>query len=506
MYISDLEILKQKITIDGKLNMSEIIKAILKDASDDKKRQYMYVGQRYYDGDHDILQKDFTKTWVYENDNGREYKTLIENENSSNHHNVHNFHQLLVDQKTSYVVGKPPTVTIEGAEKSTALKNFEDEVTKYIDETFADTINDYITGTSNKGVEWLHFYITKSGELRYVIIPAQEVIPFYESQYQRELEALIRFYSFYVVKPGGETAERKKVEWWTNEAIEYYTEDEDGNFIKTSTAPHFWNVTYIDDLETDREPQNWGRIPFIPLRNNSNCTSDLNRIKGLQDAYNLISSTSTNNQIDLVELYWVIQGYGGETAKAIESKLRINKAVNITDPNGEIQAQQVTLSVGERLEWLKMLRKDIYHLGMGMDVDDETFGTAPSGVALDFKYELLEQKADQLIRKLQLALKDFFWFITKYINDKNGTNYDSALVKVTINKNKHTNEAEKINSIMSSRGLVADKLLLEKHPFVDDVNEALKELEEQEANNIRKQEAIFGSPQNTPPENIENEE
>ena len=141
-----------------------------------------------------------------------------------------------------------------------------------------------------------------------------------------------------------------------------------------------------------------------------------------------------------------------------------------------------------------------------MDVDDETFGTAPSGVALEFKYELLDQKADQLIRKLQLAMKDFFWFLTKYINDRNGTAYDSSLVKVTVHKNKHTNEAEKINAIMASRDLVPDKLLLERHPYVDDVNEALKELKAQKEEARKDQQAMFGSPVNTPSDGGANEE
>ena len=61
---------------------------------------------------HDILQHDFRQSWVYD-----EVETaagidrsghLITNENNSNHHNVHNIYQQQVDQKTAYIVGKPP--------------------------------------------------------------------------------------------------------------------------------------------------------------------------------------------------------------------------------------------------------------------------------------------------------------------------------------------------------------------------------------------------------------
>lgn len=205
----------------------------------------------------------------------------------------------------------------------------------------------------------------------------------------------------------------------------------------------------------------------------------MQRIKGLQDAYNIISSASTNNQIDLVELYWIVQGYGGETAKAIQQKLQLNKAVSISDPQGKVTAEQVTLSVTERIAWLQMLRSDIYNLGMAIDTTAEHFANAPSGVSLKFLYTPLDLKANMLIGKLKLALKELFWFFTYDINLKNGTNYDSSLIRADVNKTIITNDLETVSMIQQSQGLVPDNLLLAKHPFVDDVNQALKDLEKQ---------------------------
>ena len=217
------------------------------------------------------------------------------------------------------------------------MKSFEDAVTAVTsDEEFADTLNDYVTGASNKGVEWLHVYYDKAGMLQYVVTPAEEVIPFYDSVYQKELVELIRYYSVAVVADGKETL-RKKVEWWTKDDVTYYEESESGEYIldlarSPNPSAHWYRITTANGLVTRREPHGWGRVPFIPLYNNGRHASDLTRIKGLQDAYNLISSASTNNQIDLVELYWIVQGYGGETAKAIQRKLQMNKAVSISDP------------------------------------------------------------------------------------------------------------------------------------------------------------------------------
>ena len=233
-------------------------------------------------------------------------------------------------------------------------------------------------------------------------------------------------------------------------------------------------------MEKRRTPHFWGRVPFIVLENNRNRTTDLKPIKGLIDAYDYISSEGTNNLLDLVELYWVIQGYGGETAGAIARKLQINRAVNITDSSGSVEAKQVSLPVNERIEFLKMLRHDIYHFGMGIDVDNENFGTAPSGVALQFRYANLRHKCENMVPRLKRAIKEFFWFITEDYNRKNGTAFDSSKIKVTINYSQIANDAETVSIINQSEGIISRKTQLENHPFVTDVNEEIKRLEEEE--------------------------
>lgn len=486
MYISQMDLIKQKLASEGQLNMSNVIKSIVKDSQHNAEKEYMKVAKRYYSGEHDILQHDFRASMVYEDETCRNGREVI-NENNSNHHNVHNFYQTQVDQKVSYIAGRPLTVSVEGAVaadqlKGTSendLKTYENHVTAVTsDEQFIATVTKWLTGTSNKGVEWLHCYYDDDGNFDYVIVPAEGIIPFFDTRYQKKLVELIRYYSITVVS-GGKESIRRKVEWWRPNEVTFYTENEKGEYVFDGSSPHWSDITTLDGEVVERRPNGWGRIPFIPLYNNIKRSSDLKRIKSLQDAYNLISSASTNNQIDLVELYWLIQGYGGETAKAIREKLQINKAVQITDPNGKIDAKQVSLSVAERIAWLDMLRTDIFALGMAIDTTADRFATAPSGVALKFLYGPLDEKAQPLINELKLALKEFFWFLTEDINAKHGAHFDSALVRVDVNKNIITNDSETIDNIMKSQGLVPDNILLNKHPYVDDVNQALADMAEQ---------------------------
>lgn len=59
MYITNMELIKQKLTAEGRLSTSDIIKQILKDEDANPAKRYMAVGKQYYDGAHDILQHDF---------------------------------------------------------------------------------------------------------------------------------------------------------------------------------------------------------------------------------------------------------------------------------------------------------------------------------------------------------------------------------------------------------------------------------------------------------------
>ncbi len=146
------------------------------------------------------------------------------------------------------------------------------------------------------------------------------MIPVYDSRFQRELVELIRYYTITVVK-GGTRYQRRKVEWWTKKDVTYYVERDTDIFIldpdhPVNPAPHWWDVQFLNNAEKGKEPHSWGRVPFIILQNNREMTTDLQPIKGLIDGYDMISSGGVNSLLDLVDLYWVIQGYGGETASA----------------------------------------------------------------------------------------------------------------------------------------------------------------------------------------------
>lgn len=133
-----------------------------------------------------------------------------------------------------------------------------------------------------------------------------------------------------------------------------------------------------------------------------------------------------------------------------------------------------------------MLRKDIFHFGMGIDTDSDKFGNAPSGVSLKFQYTLLDQKAGNMISKLKKVIKELLWFVTDDQNRIHETNYNAEDIIVDINKNIITNDVEIVSMIQSSKGIVSDKTLLAMHPFVTDVNVEMQEMEAEEKRTLEK--------------------
>lgn len=475
MFITEMELLKARLAAGRGLNESHILRELLREDKNSEKKKRMEEGERYFRGEHDILQKDFRRSPVSETGrDGEERIQMFFNPNRSNHHCVNPFHHTLVTQKAAYLVGREPTISVRGARN----EGLERALTEVTDEGFNQMLHRWLVGASNKGVEYLHVYYDEEGAFRYCIVPAEEIIPVYDEVYQQEIREIIRFYEIKLLDNGKEKS-RRRVEWWTAENVTYYTEDGNGEFLREKETPH-WTVTeLLDGEEIKVIPHGWGRVPFIPLRNNDKEMTDLQLVKGLIDAYDMVCSEGTNSLLDLVDLYWVIQGYGGETASAVARKLQINKAVQISDSNGRVEAKQVELPLEGRLAWMQALRKDIFHFGMGVDTDSDDWGKAASGVALKFQYAMFYLKINGIVPEIKGAVKAFFRFAVEDWNRRNGTEWDWRNIQITLNPNGITDDLETMQIIKESQGIVSEKTLLGKHPFVEDVNSEMAQLEEE---------------------------
>lgn len=490
--ITKLSLFAQKASIDSK-QISDLIYSYFRSSL----VANMNSADRYYLSQHDIVNKQRT----YYVDRQKEVDIVSANNRASNP-----FFEILVDQKVSKIAGKPVSVTVSGAgnrkEPDKEADKFQELLLKQLGVNFDDKVEDWLVGASKHSVDWMHFYIDPKGDLRYIVCPAQQIIPVYDMEYEDTLLQVIRYYQFDYINERGDLKKLYKVEIWSDKDVTYWTQLEDETFVLDfsyglNPMPHW--ITENESLST-KEAHGWGKVPFVPLHNNSKGTNDLDSIKALIDVYDRVYNGWADDVEDFSEQILVVKNlaikdrefYKGMTELNLFMKnLKESRLITI-DGEGDVKNIRSEIPVEAKDMLLKITREAIFYFGQGVDVSSEKFGSSPSGVALQHLYALLDMKCNRTALKLQKALQGFFWFVTEYINNVNGTKFDPHNIVVTLNQSMIFNKAEIIDSIIN-RPYLSVKTKLSLDPDVEDVEEELERIE-----------AEKGDTKNTP-DNVNND-
>lgn len=492
MFITQTSLNKLRIQQGGAMSEGEILTSFVKEDKDTASYKMAATADRYYCGDHDVKQHTFQLEYISESvvaDDGSQAEATVAytNANKSDVRTSNPFFWVHVLQKTQYVLGREPSISVkETAQDGKAYGNALHDTT---DAVFMKLLGEWATAAAKGGKAWIKEYRDPDGRLRQAVIPRCNGIPVYDTAHDKTLVEFIYHYVVEVHIGRDKRILRTYAEWWTAKGVTYWYADENEAFKpdpdRPGVNPHFRTITSVNGADgitqkvTDVKPKAWERFPFVELLNNEEGLSDLARYKDLIDAYDLIQSQGSNNAMDFNEFFAILQGYGGETASAIVRKLRINQAVNINGTGGNIDLKQLDLAMNGRIDWLKLLRDAIHEFGMAVDIKKADFGSAPSGVSLKFQYTLLDLKANALITQMKSALQQHFWFITQDINKKVAAAYDPTAIDIAFNKSAIMNDTETVSMILASVDLVPELILLRAHPLVDDPDEALKEMEKQ---------------------------
>lgn len=460
MYVTDMGLITAKLESMGNVTTAKIIK----DYINNHKISNYVEGVKYYNNENtEIINR---KLYYYDSGGNR-----IEDDEAVNNKVPHNFHKLLVDQKVSYLFGKP-----------IAISNDKDKaLTDSVNDKFGDDFNDDIVllgrNSSNKGIEWLHPFLNSTGEFDYVLIPAEEVIPIWDSAYQKELDAVIRYYPIWV--NGKETI---KAEYWTTQTVEYYIKTDTGEYVLDDTEEenprsHFYKTTSDKTLG-----YGWEKVPFIPFRNNPEEYSDLKFYKQLIDQYDKNVSDLANNLEELQEIVFILKGYEGTDLAEFKQNLKKYKGIKVSE-DGDVTSLRIEIPIEAKKEMLDRLEENIFMFGQGVNSKTDKFGNNPTGVALKFIYNLLDLKANIMERRFKKAIRQFLWFVIEGIKIEDGSNSTDNCYKdfqITVTKSSITNDAETVDICSKSAGVISDETIVAHHPYAENPQEELQRLEKQQ--------------------------
>ncbi|WP_446935916.1 phage portal protein [Lysinibacillus fusiformis] len=426
----------------------------IKELYDNFDTSKMVEGVKYYGVDNKINER---KIYTYQDE------VKVVDKDAINSKIPSGFHKILVDQKVAYLVGEPMVFGSKSDNKQ-QLELLEE----IIGEQWEDTITEIVKGASNKGREWLHVFVNEDGNFDYMVIPAENFIPIYDYSKRKKLGAGIRFYSL--------TEKVIKFEVYDDETVTYY-EMIDGELtldanVEVNPAPHFTDAEGISGM-------GWSKVPFIPFLNNSEELSDLHFYKEIVDNYDLLVSDAQNTLLDMQALIFALRGYEGESLAEFMMNLKRYKAVSL-DENGGIDTIKAEVPVEAYKTQKNTLKEDLFMFGQGVNPSPDIIGNAPSGVALENLYSLLDMKASMFERKATLALREFMWFIQTYCELAKKGQFDYRDVTFTFNKLLLTNEAEIIQMARDSDGLISKATIRENHPWVKDAAQEEERMEREE--------------------------
>lgn len=486
---------------------SRLIKELISEFNMSDIKKKMLDGERYFRDQNDILKKDLKSYTVFDQKTGNKKK--IVNENKSDEHLPHGFYWKQVNQKKSYICGKPITITynipVDG-DKDEKTKSAEKKITNMVWNTlgpkFEKLLKNRVKEASNKGRAWLHPNY-RNGKLVFDKYPTEECIPIYDNESQTYLTGFIHFYTIQDLT-GDKPEDRIYVEYWDEKEVRYFIETKINDttvYLEDVTRErpecHWYREVYDNALNNLKriEKHSWGRVPFIEIENNEEKMTDLEPIKPLIDAYDLINSNYVNTVEDLKEIIWLINGYGAEDLLALIENLKINGVARTNDTAGRIDAKLLDIPYEARQALLKGLKELIYEFGRAVDTSNkDLIGQAPSGVSLEFLYTDLDMKADDMIGGLTSALYEVLWYVLEDLKmqGKIPKEINEFDFKIEFNKSRIFNETEKINTLNTDT-ILSLKSKLEKHPYCDDVDIELQRIKEEKEENLKMQSRIFNN-------------
>ena len=396
----------------------------MEDASSERKSQAK-VGQRYYDGEHDILNY---RLFYYDADG-----ELQEDKTRSNIKISHPFFTELVDQQAQYMLNGEEFVKSD-------IPELQDELDKVFNDDFTSELTETITSTVTKGFGYMYCYKDSKNNFKFENADAMGVVEVRAKDTDDNCEYVIYWY---IDKNTKANKKVKRIQVWDKERIYFYMQADDGAIVEDDTEeinprPHiiYRNTNDDESLYYDT----LGFIPFFRLDNNRKQQSGLKPIKSLIDDYDLMACGLSNNIQDSAEAYFVVSGFQGDNLDELIQNVKVKKHIGV-DAGGNLDVKTVDIPYQARLTKLQLDETNIYRFGMGFNSAQIGDGNI-TNVVIKSRYALLDLKCDKLEKNLKKFLREMVQIVLDDINKRNGTDYQQKDVYFDFEREVITNASD----------------------------------------------------------------
>lgn len=366
------------------------------------------------------------------------------------------FYPLLVNQKAAYTFTDPPIFSTGSIHADKAVKNV-------LGNEFAKKCKSLCVKASNCGYAWVHYWQDKNGAFRYAVIDGQGAVGVFSDGLEEELNAVIRVYQKY---KDGDIYNIYEI--WDSKYCTVFCCNANSDIqFGLKEYPVFGK----NSGRTNVYMHCFGKPPFIMFRNNEKKTTDLECVKSLIDIYDKTYSGFANDLEDIQEVIMILSGYSGTDITEFLTDLKKYKVIKLDDISDRpgVDTLSIEIPVEAREKMLEMTRKSIFEEGQGVDPRQSDFGNS-SGVALQFMYSLLELKAGLLETEFRCGFDELCKAICRYYGLK-VESIDQVWTRTSVRNDKELSEIA-----VESKGIISDKTIISRHPWVENPLEEEKML------------------------------
>lgn len=408
------------------LTIEEVGRLIDADSKSERKR-LARVGQRYYEGDHDIKKY---RIFFYDADG-----VLKEDTTRSNIKIPHPFFTELVDQCVQHVLsGEDPIV----APADDTDKTLAEELELYFGDEFEAELADSVTDTCACGFGYIYSYVGEDERTVFESAEALGVIEVRAKDVQANADHVIYSYVDRIDK-GRKAVTRIQVH--DSSEIWYYVRSGNGRIALDEDAPlnPRPQVVYADE-DGKRYGKGLDHVPFFLLKANRKQHSHLKPVKALIDDYDLMSCGLSNNVQDVNEAVWVVEGFEGRLDELIHN-IKAKKHIGVPE-GGKVDVKTIDIPYEARKTKLEVDEKNIYRFGMGLNTAGLKDVNATTNMAIKAAHALLDLKCNKLEKHLKALMRKLVKVALDEINERNGTAYGMGDVRIQFNRVVMTNEAD----------------------------------------------------------------
>lgn len=410
------------------LKESEIIQFMEEDTSSDKKR-FARVGQRYYEGEHDIRNYRL----YYYNADGQ----LVEDKTRSNIKISHPFFTELVDQEVQYMLsGKDGFVKSDIPELQNELDSYFNE-----NEDFTSELYEVLTGAITKGFEYMYAYKNSEDRIAFQCADSLGVVEVRAKDTQDGCDYVIYWYVDRIVK---DNKKIKRIQVWNKDQTYFYVQEEEGKLeldtsVEINPRPH---TLYKKGDSDELYYEGFGFIPFFRLDNCQKQFSGLKSIKELIDDYDLMSCGLSNNLQDASEYLVVVKGFQGDSLDELVHNVKTKKHIGVDgDDGGDVEFKTVDVPYDARKTKLELDEKNIYRFGMGFNSAQLGDGNI-TNIVIKSRYALLDLKCNKLEIRLRQFLRKILKVVLAEINKINETDYQQKDIYFEFEREVMTNASD----------------------------------------------------------------